>query len=147
MQEPLRQSFVALRIANESRALIHPSTSLLNFPHLWASFSARCFTIKFASQPRTPSTDTTRGVKEARWRAAASEYFFFFSSSAEVRMAVKPPLECDGASVRTSKNGTVWGCHTPLILRSVIREGTLSASFACLLHNWFFYDFLVNNWC
>ena len=30
---------------------------------------------KFASQPRTLSTDTTRGVKEARRRAAASEYF------------------------------------------------------------------------
>ena len=29
--------------------------------------------MKFASQPRTPSTNTTRGVKEARRRAAASE--------------------------------------------------------------------------
>ena len=147
MREPLRLRFVALRIANESRALIHPSTSLLNFSHLWASFSARCFTIKFASRPRTPSTDTTRGVKEARWRAAASEYFFFFSSSAEVRMAITTPLEFDGASVRTLNNATVWGCHTPLILRWAIREGTPSASFACLLHDWFFYDFLVNNWC
>ena len=66
---------------------------------------------KFASRPRTPST----GVKEARRRAAAEE-----------RMAVTT-CECDRA---TSNNATVWGCHTPLILQSVIREGTPSASFA-----------------
>ena len=44
-------------------------------------------TKKFASRPRTLSTDKTRGVNEAQRRAAASEYFFF-SSSAEERTAV-----------------------------------------------------------
>ena len=39
---------------------------------------------------------------------------------------------------RTSNNAMVWGSHTPLILRSAIREGTPSASFNCLLHDWFF---------
>ena len=48
-------------------------------------------------------------------------------------MAVTTRLECDGASVSvtsTSNNTTVWGCHSPVILRSAIREGTPSASFA-----------------
>ena len=65
---------------------------------------------KFASQPRTLSTGTTRGVKEAWRRAAASEYFFSFSSSAAERMAVTTCCECDRASVsvtRTLKNVTV----------------------------------------
>ena len=95
-------------------------------------FLSILFDKKIASQPRTLSTDTTRGVNEARQRAAAS-IISSFSSSAEERMAVTTCCECDGASVYvtcTSNNATVWGCHTPLILRSAIREGTPSASFA-----------------
>ena len=45
-------------------------------------------------------------MKEARQKAAASEYFFLFSSSAEKRMAAAI-RECDGVSVstrRTSNN-------------------------------------------
>ena len=34
-----------------------------------------------ASRPKTPSTDTTSGVNEARRASAASLYFLFFSSS------------------------------------------------------------------
>ena len=62
---------------------------------------------KFASRPRTPSTDTTKGVNDARRRAAASEYFFFFASSAE---AETTRYEWDGASVsvtRPSNNATL----------------------------------------
>ena len=98
----IRQRFVALRIANESRALVHPST--VEFFPLVGKFLSKVFH-NLQSRPRTPSTDTTRGVKEVRGRAAASEYFFFFSSSAEVRMAVTTPLECDGAHQTTPRSG------------------------------------------
>ena len=43
---------------------------------------------KFASRPRTLSTDTTRGVKKARRRADALEYIFFCSSLDDGRLAV-----------------------------------------------------------
>ena len=78
----------------------------------WTFITFPCLILNFASQSRTLSTDTTRGVKEAWPRAAASEYFFFFSSSAEERMAVTAHCEWDRASVyatSTSNNATVWG--------------------------------------
>ena len=34
VREPLRQRLVVLRIAKDSRALIHPNTSLFDFSHL-----------------------------------------------------------------------------------------------------------------
>ena len=87
-----------------------------------SKFLSKMLIKKFASRPRTPSTDTTKVVNEARRRVAASEYFFFFASSADERMAETTCCEWDRASVsvtRTSNNATVWGCHTPLILRSM----------------------------
>ena len=53
----------------------------------------------FLDPCRTPSTNTTRGLKEARRRPAASEYFTFFASSAEERTAVTTHFEYDWASV------------------------------------------------
>ena len=59
------------------------SILILHFP-LVGKFLSKVFHKIFASQPRTPSTDTTRGVKEARRRAAASEYFYFFSENGSI---------------------------------------------------------------
>ena len=39
-----------------------------------------------ASRPKTPSSDTTRCVNEARRASAASLYFLFSSSSADDRV-------------------------------------------------------------
>ena len=52
-----------------------------------------------ASWPKTPSTDTTSGVNEARRASAASLYFLFFSSSADDRTEATSRCKYDGASV------------------------------------------------
>ena len=57
-----------------------------------------------ASLPKTPSAETTRGVK---CTPAASQYFLFSSSSADDRIAATSLCEYYRAS-----NVTVWGCHT-----------------------------------
>ena len=52
-----------------------------------------------ASRSKTPSTDTTSGVNEARHASAASLYFLFFSSSADDRIEATFWSKYDGASV------------------------------------------------
>ena len=52
-----------------------------------------------ASRPKTPSTDTTSGVNEARRASAASLYFLFFSSSTDNRIEATSRCKYDGASV------------------------------------------------
>ena len=52
-----------------------------------------------ASWPKTPSTDTTSGVNEARRASAASLYFLFFSSSTDDRIEATSWCKYDGASV------------------------------------------------
>ena len=49
-----------------------------------------------ASRPKTPSTDTTSGVNEARRASAAS---LFFSSSTDDRIEATSRCKYDGASV------------------------------------------------
>ena len=76
----------------------------------WDRRSATLFKKQVASRPKTPSTDTTKGVKEARLDSAAAVYLFFFSSSAEERTALTRRLVYDWASVsmtRTSSYATV----------------------------------------
>ena len=52
-----------------------------------------------ASRPKTPSTDTTSGVNEARRASAASMYFLFFSSSADDRTEATSRCKYDRVSV------------------------------------------------
>ena len=52
-----------------------------------------------ASRPKTPSTDTTSGVNEARRASAASLYFLFFSSSTDDRIEATSWCKYDRASV------------------------------------------------
>ena len=94
---------MALKMATDSLAHIHPVTSGYDFfsRHLVAIFSARILTKHSASQHRTLSTETNRGVKEAQRTSAASQYFLF-SSSAVDKIAATSLCEYDGVSVSIS---------------------------------------------
>ena len=100
VREPRRHKFVALKMAKDSLDLIHPAISGYDLFHLVAIFSARSLT---KHRPKTPSTETTRGVKEAWRTSAASQYFLFFSSSAVDRIAATSLCEYDGVSVSTTR--------------------------------------------
>ena len=56
-----------------------------------------------ASRPKTPLTDTTSGVNEARRTSAASLYFVFFSSSADDRTEATSRCKYDGTSVSMTR--------------------------------------------
>ena len=53
---------MALNMAKDGLDLIPPDTSEYDLFHLVAFFSARSLTKHSTSRPKTPSTETTRGV-------------------------------------------------------------------------------------
>ena len=63
LREPRRHKFLALKMAKGSLDLIHPATSGYDLFLMVAIFSARSLTNHSASRPKTPSTETTGGVK------------------------------------------------------------------------------------
>ena len=132
--DPRMHRFVALRMAKDIRACTHPITSLQGFCHFIASFSATRFINTLASQPIRPSTDSTKGEKDA-CRAIAASLYFLFSLSADASTASTEHWAWDWASVSVtcmSNNASVWGCHTPLTPRSATKAGrflVLSGSF------------------
>ena len=85
---------------------------------LWASHLSK----KFAFLPNISSVDTTKGVKDAHCTSGALFYFLFFSYSAVESTVTLLQYMYDGASVSTSSNATVRGCHSSLILMSAIKS-------------------------
>ena len=90
-------------MTKDSLARIHPATSGYDFFHFDSNFFGKGFDEAFCFPTRTPSTETTRGVKEAWRTSAASQYLLFFSSSADDRIAATSLCEYDGASVSTAR--------------------------------------------
>ena len=69
-------------------ARIHPATLEYVFFHLSAILAARICMKHSASLPKTPSSDTTSGVNDARHASAASLYILFLFSTADLYLIV-----------------------------------------------------------
>ena len=128
MRLPRRQRCVARTAAMLKRVLRQPHTWEYGRLHFSDKREARRRMTAFASLPKRPSTETTKGVKSRRCSRQSSRYFFFFSRSCDsmTLWGFHPRWDLASVSVmRTSRMQEAPFRHRLRTRRSPLRSSTL----------------------